>query len=460
MNLESEELVAGRNEGETIKPTLSGKFDRFDLGLVLFLLLSFGIVSQLPFAPDRFGDRVFFNEAKTIAEVIHGVQNWQEIIITRAPGPVLYYLIPFSLLPAGSSATSYWVAGVIWSMLWTLLAVLLIRRAAALIGGSTTGKLASILVVLCPFPVYYAFGILAETPAYFAAALACYGWARFFDRQTDIRGFLYLNLGLLLLILARPNAFIVLMIGIFAAGRLLLRSETRKMAVSTFAAIFLTGAFCLSGLLLPSWLSHGGQQASLGHVLFHGRFQYRTEPWDWRFWDKKHRVGSADYEMYRQEEMILEERAEHENVSPQQLEYDWARQDFLDNPHITLQQAAVRSLSLNIWTVGSKSPESLRIGFIPGVVVYGLIEVMANLAFFITFASSVLFIFLRRDLFFSFWVLWGVYLSLLMFHIVVYAEARYLFPSLPGLSIMGSIGLITILNKRNVPRQINGKVQY
>ena len=59
--------------------------DKFDLFLVGFVIFLYAVIALLPIAPKKFGDKVFFNEAKLIAQVIHGVRQKGEIIISRAP---------------------------------------------------------------------------------------------------------------------------------------------------------------------------------------------------------------------------------------------------------------------------------------------------------------------------------------------------------------------------------------
>jgi hypothetical protein len=56
--------------------------------------------------------------------------------------------------------------------------------------------------------------------------------------------------------------------------------------------------------------------------------------------------------------------------------------------------------------------------------------------------GSLLFLFDRRDYLLGYWVLWGPWLALTVFHVLTYAEARYLFPSRPGLVLMASAALV------------------
>jgi hypothetical protein len=161
------------------------RFDRFDVALILFVLLSYAIVHFMPFAPKKFGDDVFHVEAKAIAQAIHARNNWSELFITRAPGPVLYYAIPYSFLPADSSEDSYWLARLFWTVALMCLSVLLIRRAAAYSGDQLSGKVAAGIVLLTPFSVYYSYGIYAEPLAYLGVSLAAFGWAKWRFLSSD-----------------------------------------------------------------------------------------------------------------------------------------------------------------------------------------------------------------------------------------------------------------------------------
>jgi hypothetical protein len=55
--------------------------------------------------------------------------------------------------------------------------------------------------------------------------------------------------------------------------------------------------------------------------------------------------------------------------------------------------------------------------------------------------------FIHRADFASYWILWAPHFALLIFHALIYAEPRYLFPSLPGLTIMASIGWLAVSQK-------------
>jgi hypothetical protein len=48
----------------------------------------------LPFAPKKFGDLYFHDEAKALALAVRGAGSWGEFTIHHAPAPVFYYLDP------------------------------------------------------------------------------------------------------------------------------------------------------------------------------------------------------------------------------------------------------------------------------------------------------------------------------------------------------------------------------
>ena len=133
------------------------RLDRFDWLCVAGMLLSFVLMTRLPFSAARFGDLFFHGEAKKLAHVIQGAESWKTLTIARAPGPVAYYAVPYLFLKTDSSDNAYWRAAFTWNIVWMVVAVLLIRRAGELLGGATAGKVAAICSLILPFGAYYGF---------------------------------------------------------------------------------------------------------------------------------------------------------------------------------------------------------------------------------------------------------------------------------------------------------------
>jgi hypothetical protein len=421
--------------------------DAWDGLLLLVLLLEFFAVSRLPFAAKPMGDLNFYLEAKALAAALKGSGPWADVAVSRGPAPVLYYTIPFLLVPAHAGEETFWRVGFYWNVLWMGVALLALRRAGAAVSGTLGGLGAACLVLASPFGVYYAFGISAEPPAYLAAAVLSQAWAarmaRTHSAPMGVPWLAVLALGGLLL--SRPNA--VLVLPLLTLSALLLARHPRNAASVRALAwlVALTTVLVLAApmalRLLPRTQPGSSQLENLSHVVLHGRFQYRTEPFDWRYWDDETRQGSADYAGWVHVSDSLEQAAEaaHTPVSP--LRWQWIVKDLRDHPWVTFQCAAVRLLTLNLAFVNSKQPDAFRMGPISGPVAYWLFHAAVNLAWVTVLALALRSVVRRpRDLP-LYGPLWAPWTALLLFHLFTYAEPRYLFPGQPGIVVLAAVAL-------------------
>jgi len=429
--------------------------DGWDGLLLLVLLLEFFAVSRLPFAAKPMGDLNFYLEAKALAAALKGTGPWADVAVSRGPAPVLYYTIPFLLVPTGAGEEVFWRAGFYWNVLWMAVALLGLKRAGAAVSGPLGGVVAGCLVLASPFGVYYAFGISAEPPAFLAAAVLSQVWAaRIARRRAPSAGVPWVGmLALAVFLLSRPNAILVLpLLGLSA---LLLARRHSPDAVDARAMgwlVTLTTVLVLVAPLTLRWLPRtqpgSSQLENLSHVVLHGRFQYRTEPFDWRYWDNETRGGSADYAAWVHVSDSLERvaAATHTPVSP--LRWQWIGDDLRHHPWVTLQCAAIRLLTLNLAFVNSKAPEAFQVGPISGPVAYWLFHAAVNLAWVTVLALALRFVIRRpRDLPLCapLWVPWT---GLLFFHLFTYAEPRYLFPGQPGIVVLAAVALCPWLETR------------
>ncbi len=423
--------------------------DGFDVALLGAVIVSFVAVFFLPFSASRFGDLDFHLEAKAISLAVHGAGRWADVRIGKAPGSVLYYAVPYVLVPAGSSDDAYWLAGFLWTFVWMVVSVLLVRRAGNSMAGPSAGKWAAALTVLSPFGVYYSYGISAEPPAYLGSVLFAYGWAQWRALETSEprpmqrRAAWVSWIGLCLLLLSRPNAVLLMVVAALAAWKLWKAGWKGSRREATFTAggilvagVVLTVAMLIVGLLLGGW-----QEGNLSHVILQGRFQYRTEPWDWRFWARAQRQGSQDHLAWSIEQKRLKKIATDTGQSLPDLEWRWIRDDVVTHPGLTLQMVGVRVLALNVALVGSRRPEAFRVGPVSGRLIYWLFHAAVNAVNLGILAGAIAFLIKRRGDLASYWPLWGPWLALFVFHAITYAEPRYLFPGRPGLTLMAAAAI-------------------
>jgi hypothetical protein len=422
--------------------------DRFDIFFLLAIAVCYVLVARLPFAPSKYGDRDFHDEAKALAGAIRGVNPWKEFQIFRAPGPVFYYALPYLAVPPGSPEGRYWLAGFLWTAGWMAVAALLIRRAASRLAGELAGRISALLLLITPFWAYYTFGINGESEAFLGAALCSYGWVRSQGcvdttraRRCQIAVF---SIGLSLFLLSKPNAVLVLVFLLFAAAAA--RARGRKREVGSLLACLLL-AFLVMGLAngLSRFTTRdrptSPQISYLRWTMFFGSFQFRTETWDWRFWDRATRRGSLDYEMFSQEFARLNAESVRQKIPLSNLEWNWVLQDVIHHPLLRLKMAAVRAMALNVFLVNSRPWEEFRLGPLRGRAGYIAFHIALNVLNLVVLVVAIHFLAVRRTEFVRLWVFWGPWLALLLFHSAVYAEARYLFPGEPGLIILASTAL-------------------
>ena len=425
-------------------------FDRFDVLCVIALVLCFIVTSQLSFGASKFSDMYFHAEAKALSQAVRGYGSWKDVSFARAPGPVLYYGVPYTLVQPDSGDDAYWRAGFAWNAFWMLCALLLIRRTAELFWNATAGKIAVLLFLLTPFAVYYSFGISGETPAYVAAILFLFGWAKYRANpagENRLTAVTIALIGLIGMLLCRPNAALVLGFAGGCAGALWVQRRVRDFADAKFAAICLIVASAAMLLVAGSlrYLTGGNrvtsQASNFSDVAFFGSFQFRTEPWDWRFWGKATRDGSVDYQNWVQTRSELEIQAAKQGVALSTLELRWTLRDMIQHPVLRAKMVAVRILALNIWLENSKKAAKFAVGPLRGLFGYVLFHMLLNALVFLTLVGSIwLLVHYRGDIT-AYWPLWAPWLGLLLFHALTYAEPRYMLPGVPGLTVMAACAL-------------------
>jgi hypothetical protein len=449
-------MLANSETGHSVTmPPLRQGIDRVDVALLLFLVVTFVGVALLPFAPKKYGDRVFHKEAKNFALAMRGDIPWSEFRITRAPAPVIYYGLPYLAVPPQSDEDTYWRAGFIWTTGWMGVCLLLIRRCGEILGGHLVGLGAALLTLLSPFSVYYSYGVLAEPSAYVGAAVMMYGFLRWKNHPRSwshsIGEYCLLSLGLFWFVLSRPNTVILLAIAIAAAVALIRTGMSAARLEGKFVlASALTSAAMIALITLFLLGRSGGadqnpQNQNLVNVVMQGRFQFRSILWDFRIWPTI--PDNPDVIAFQQKQDDLQRASVREGVPLSRLQWRWIAEDVVHNPGITLRASAIRLLCLHLALVHSLKAEKFRFAFLKGRSAYALFHVAVNAGTILILIGAVWFALRERRGFLNYWVLWGPWFALTVFHMATYAEARYLFPARPGLVVMASVLLVPQLQR-------------
>jgi hypothetical protein len=196
------------------------------------------------------------------------------------------------------------------------------------------------------------------------------------------------------------------------------------------------------------------QTSNMDIVVFLSTFQFRTEPWDWRFWGKATRQGSVDYQNYVHVQNQLAQEAATTGTPISRLQLKWSMHDAIQHPWIRVKMILVRLLALNIWIVNSTKPSAFHIGPFRGKSVYLGFHFLLNAVALIPVILSIAFLAINRRSFFEYWPLWGLWIGLLMFHAATYAEPRYMLPAQPGLAIMAAC-VLGRRDERQAPLRVN-----
>lgn len=424
--------------------------DKFDVVVIVLLLATFFGVAMLPFAPKKLGDFVFHREAKALALAVRGAAPWSEVHISRAPVPVLYYAIPYTAVSPGSDDDAYWRAAFIWTLLWMCVSIVLIRRAGEYLGGPAVGKTAALFTLLSPFSVYYSYGILAEPPAYIGVVLFTYAYLKWRSSERELSrsraDIFLLALGLSIFVLSRPNSVLLLLLAVLVGAIRVWRGSDRQKLEGRFilAAVLATGvvigAVTLSLVRRSGGVGNNSQNDNFALVALQGRFQFRSEFWDFNTWPDV--PNNPDFIEFNRKLEEFQQMSLQTGIPEPTLRWRWILQDFLHHPGITVRAAAVKMLALHFAFVHSVEPENFHFAFLRGIWGYALFHIAVNAFTIVLLIGSVLFVVSHWHTLLDYWVLWGPWLALTLFHAMTYAEARYLFPSRPGLVLMASAALV------------------
>ena len=75
--------------------TIDFSSKRVNLIIILISSLMMLVVLNLPFKAKPFGDDTFHVEAKNMARYIKGDVSYDKVTVTKAPGPIIFYTIPY-----------------------------------------------------------------------------------------------------------------------------------------------------------------------------------------------------------------------------------------------------------------------------------------------------------------------------------------------------------------------------
>ncbi|RZJ25251.1 MAG: hypothetical protein EOO48_13805, partial [Flavobacterium sp.] len=348
---------------------------RVYLSVAVISVLLMLIVLNLPFKAKPLGDITFHEEAKNMALYLKGYVPADKVVITKAPGPVLFFTIPYLFAPHDASDDLLWMYGVSFTFLAVMAAMMLIFKIATAFFSREVGILSLFVFFVFPIHCYYSLGIIGEGAAFFSIALALYGWSKVYFNPKDFKGWCWFVMGFLFLILNRPNA--MLAIGFFFVV-LAYAYFWKKEFFKVFAKPIFLSAVVISVLFIGTMQiakkitgSASSPQADyFYYVALQGRYQFRDEPTDFRFWDNTKRGDSKDYQHWREKYGELERKIISSGESTAKVYGEFLTDDIISNPWHTFRQFCTRIFFGNVFIINSVKPADFKIGPIQGAFAF------------------------------------------------------------------------------------------
>lgn len=420
--------------------------------LILNALFCIGVLN-LPFKAKLYGDNTFHNEAKIASSILKGKSSPNNLMITWAPGPVLFYAIPYTFV-ASDTDHAYWIAGTIWNMLFLSIASWYLLASVILLTNNRGKTLFLALLLIIPLQLYYGFSIIAETMAFCGCCLFLFGITNFIKGKYGKHPSITFIAGLLMMVLSRPNTILVfgfiplILAWLYFRKDMQYRILVKKLIFPFFitCALFIATIFIVKRL--PTNQNKTNQENLFLLVNHIGRFQFRTELTDWRFWDSDCRADSKDYIDFVKSVIELDEKIVNEKKTYNEVYEDWLIHDIISHPSGFAIQTFVRVIYGNYLQINSVSYNKLAIGPISGKTTSFLIHLVLNLInlgiiIMAVFGFKNLYAFNKATI-----LLILPYVALLLFHSLIYMEQRYLYPARPIILLLATNGILNLLKHK------------
>jgi hypothetical protein len=422
---------------------------RLNVFIALISSLLMLLVSNLPFKAKQYGDMNFHTESKNLALYIKGKVGFDKVLITKAPGPILFYTPVYLLAASDATDDQLWLYAVVFLSIIITISLVLIFRIGCSFFSKEVGLLAVLLFFIFPIHCYYSLGILAEIPAFFSLTLAIFGWSLVNKDPDKKRGWLILNFGIWLLIMNRPNAMLLLGLLFLVIVYSFFKNKSffEKFGKNLFFTFLAVTILSIGGLQLAKLTtlnkSMQNQETLFYFVAHQGRFQFREESTDFRFWDDTNRSDSKDYQNWVKSRNDLALQMNKTNLSFSDVYKDFLISDVIAHPFWSVRQFFVKCVYGNLNIISKVKPNEFKLGPFSGVLGYWSFLLILNAINLFIQVGVALFLIHEKSLI-NYWIFWGITFSLLVFHGLTYMEPRYIFPSRVALYLMSAAGLYRI----------------
>ena len=277
--------------------------------------------------------------------------------------------------------------------------MLLIYRIGNTFFSKETAVLSILFFFIFPIHYYYCLGVLAEAPAFFSMTLALYGWSKIYQQKNQKNGWIIFGIATWFLIQNRPNTLLIIPLGIaiavlsFFRNKDFYKSYGRKIIFSLLSVGLLSFGTLTIVKKVTNTKSEKKQEDLFFYVAHQGRFQFREEPLDLRYWESDVRPDSKDYQNWIKNSQRLDSLSKSPQTTYGEVYKQFLIDDFFEHPELFARQFFVKCFYGHIYVINSIQPQKFNLFIFKGVTGYWIFVILVNLINIIIVIGLFIFLF-------------------------------------------------------------------
>ena len=129
------------------------------------------------------------------------------------------------------------------------------------------------------------------------------------------------------------------------------------------------------------------------YVAHQGRFQFREEPLDLRYWESDVRPDSKDYQNWIKNSQRLDSLSKSPQTTYGEVYKQFLIDDFFEHPELFARQFFVKCFYGHIYVINSIQPQKFNLFIFKGVTGYWIFVILVNLINIIIIIDLFIFLF-------------------------------------------------------------------
>lgn len=403
----------------------------------------------LPFKPKPFGDGEYHEGTIQLIDfVLNGFHG--NVRIDKGLFTLFYYLIPYSLAYVFHDNTVYYFFGVIFNCIVICFGISYLFKAFNLLCFSEKSKFWTVLAInLFPIHIYYAMGILAEAPSFFAVCILVYVWIKISTSKSySICHLLSLVFSIVMLVGCRPNLLPFALV--FSIYFLTIKVNLNHKLIFLGSFITLMSILTISERKGSSKNDNFKKEVFRNQLLW-SRFELRDEPFNWLPQHGQDQFSSSDYLHNLSKRRELDSICDTNHLDKTVYYINWVKNDIINNPILTMRQYLLKFFQSQSFIISPLVKSNKN-----NIIKYGTHFYINSINYvLILFSIISVYVLIKAkeyQLLFPFVMLWS---WSLIYVFVFHSEQRYMFPNRPVLIFLFAYFVNHISTKRDIIDRTN-----